>query len=207
MHTMKGKTLIRRSDIDALFDNAPQYEKKRGLNTNQAPITDFYTMEGIKAKYSVKENWVFKIVKQKRIPRTTRNGKGYYSSKHIDAAFADKVADPGIKEWYSVDDIRERYNMMVSTIYCFVSDHNIPKHKKEREVYYSKYHFDLAKGTKQPVVPEWYTVEEAMTKYSLTRDQLYHYVKYHNIPKVKEGRYIKISKTHLDNIFEKPIIL
>ena len=71
--TMKGKTLIRRSDIDALFYNAPQYEKKRGLNTNQAPITDFYTMEEIKAKYSVKESWVFKIVKQKRIPRTIRS--------------------------------------------------------------------------------------------------------------------------------------
>lgn len=205
--TMKGKTLIRRSDINALFDNAPKYEKKRGLNTNQAPITDFYTMEEIKAKYSVKESWVFKTVKQKRISRTTQNGKGYYSSKHIDAAFADKVADPKIKEWYSVDDIRNRYNMMASTLYCFVSDHNIRKHKKGREVFYSKYHFDLAKEAKQPIVSEWYSAEEAMIKYNLTRDQIYHYVKYHIIPKVKDGRYIKITKSHLDNIFEKPIIL
>jgi len=41
-----------------------------------------------------------------------------------------------------------------------------------------------------------------MQKYNLTRDSLYHYIKYHKIPKIKEGRYIKISKPELDKLFE-----
>jgi len=35
---------------------------------------------------------------------------------------------------------------------------------------------------------------------------LYHYVRTYNIPKVKDGRYIKISKLELDKLFENKII-
>ena len=49
-------------------------------------------------------------------------------------------------------------------------------------------------------------VAEAMEKFNLTRDQLYHYAKYHNIPKVKKGKYTLISKTELDKLLEAPKI-
>ena len=52
---------------------------------------------------------------------------------------------------------------------------------------YSKKHFDIAKGVAQPDEPQYYTVAEAMAKFNLTRDQLYHYAKYHNMPQ-SEGR-------------------
>ena len=60
-------------------------------------------------------------------------------------------------------------------------------------VYYSKKHVDIAKGVAAPEEPLYYTVAEAMEKFNLTRDQLYHYAKYHNIPKVKKGKYTLIS--------------
>ena len=56
-------------------------------------------------------------------------------------------------------------------------------------------------------MPEYYTVEEAMAKYNLTRDTLYHHIRYNNVPKIKDGRYIKISKPELDAIFEQPITI
>ncbi len=45
-----------------------------------------------------------------------------------------------------------------------------------------------------------------MEKFKITRDQLYHYTKYHQIPKIKKGKYTLISKPELDNLFEDPII-
>ena len=53
-------------------------------------------------------------------------------------------------------------------------------------VYYSKKHVDIAKGVATPEEPQYYTVAEAMEKFNLTRDQLYHYAKYHNIPKSRK---------------------
>ena len=48
--------------------------------------------------------------------------------------------------------------------------------------------------------PEYYTVEEAISKYSISRDALYQYIKRYNIPTNKEGKYIKISKPELDGL-------
>lgn len=45
-----------------------------------------------------------------------------------------------------------------------------------------------------------------MEKFNLTRDQLYHYAKYHNIPKVKKGKYTFISKPELDKLLAAPKI-
>ena len=72
--------------------------------------------------------------------------------------------------------------------------------------YYSKRHFDIAKGIATPEEPQYYTIPEAMEKYNLTRDQLYNYVKYHNITRIKVGKYTKILRSELDKFFEPPKI-
>ena len=41
-----------------------------------------------------------------------------------------------------------------------------------------------------------------MERFNLTRDQLYHYVKYHNIPSIKVGKYTKILRAELDKFFD-----
>lgn len=96
--------------------------------------------------------------------------------------------------------------MSLNAIYSFVYKNAIPKKKVGITVYYSKKHFDIAKGIRQAEEPQYYTVQEAMEKFKITRDQLYHYTKYHQIPKIKKGKYTLISKPELDNLFEDPII-
>lgn len=98
-----------------------------------------------------------------------------------------------IKEWYSVEDIQEKYNLSTAAIYSFVSEQNIPRKKDGRKVLYSKKDFDIAKGYEQSQEAAYYTTEEAMQKFDLTRDALYHYV--------------KISKPDLDKLFNPQIIL
>ena len=96
--------------------------------------------------------------------------------------------------------------MTLSAIYTFVSKNAIPKKKEGIIVYYSKKHMDIAKGVAPPEEPQYYTVAEAMEKFNLTRDQLYHYAKYHNIHKVKKGKYTLISKPELDKLLAAPKI-
>lgn len=96
--------------------------------------------------------------------------------------------------------------MTTSAIYTFVYESKVPKKKEGRNTYYSKSHIDKLKTVESPIEPEYYSIPEAMGKYDMTRDQIYHYVKYHNIPKVKVGKFVKISKPDLDRILENPII-
>lgn len=200
----KGKTLIRRKDIDMLFESSATYNKR--LPQEKAPIIEFYTTAEVKEKYNVVDSWIFVVAKKHNIPRTFNRGKTYWSKKHIDNYFGKKAADPEITEWYSVQEIQDKFGMSLAAIYTLASKNAVPKKKEGIMVSYSKKHFDIAKGIAQPDEPQYYTVAEAMTKFNLTRDQLYHYAKYHNIPRVKVGKYIKISRPELDKLFEAPKI-
>ena len=201
---LKRKTIIRKRDIEALFDNASPYEKH--LPRSKQSITDFYTTAEIKEKFGVKESWIYEIAKEHNIPRIFNRGRTYWSKKHIDSYFAKKAPDTSITEWYSVAELQEKFGMTLSAIYTFVYKNVIPKRKEGKMVYYSKKHFDIAKGIATPEEPQYYTIPEAMEKYNLTRDQLYHYVKYHNIARIKVGKYTKILRSELDKFFEPPKI-
>ena len=201
---LKRKTIIRKRDIEALFDNASPYKKH--LPRSKQSITDFYTTAEIKEKFGVKESWIYEIAKEHNIHRIFNRGRTYWSKKHIDAYFAKKAPDASITEWYSVAELQEKFGMTLSAIYTFVYKNVIPKRKEGKMVYYSKKHFDIAKGIATPEEPQYYTIPEAMEKYNLTRDQLYHYVKYHNITRIKVGKYTKILRSELDKFFELPKI-
>lgn len=189
-------TIIHKSDIDSMMSSTPYVKRNRISHT---PITDFYTTAEVASKYGVNESWIFKVGKEQNIPKVFKRGKTYWSAKHFDKYFASKAADSNITEWYSVEDLTEKFRMTTSAIYSFVSRFAIPKKKIKRQVFYSKKHVDIAKGLAK-AEPEYYTTAEAMEKYNLTRDQLYHYVKWHHISKVQEGKYIKISRKELDDL-------
>ena len=89
--------------------------------------------------------------------------------------------------------------MTTTAVYTFVSNFKIPKKRIKKKV-------DIAKGIAKPNTPQYYTIKEAMAKFHVTRDQLYHYAKTYNIPKVQEGKYVKLSKKELDELFAPPTI-
>ena len=199
------KTLVRKADIEEMTSYIEQVAKDKPIK-EKVPITDFYTTAEVKEKFNVAESWIFAIAKKNTIPRTFNRGKTYWSKKHMDAYFAKKAPNPDIAEWYSTQEMQEKFGMTLSAIYTFVSKNAIPKKKEGIMVYYSKKHVDIAKGVSAPEEPQYYMVAEAMEKFNLTRDQLYHYTKYHNISKVKKGKYTLISKSELDKLLAAPKI-
>lgn len=202
-HISSRLSFIRKGDIDRMLEARP-YEQRQPKDT--IPITDFYTTAEVKEKYHVNESWIFVIAKKHNIPRTFNRGKTYWSKKHIDAYFAKKAPDPDITEWYSTQEMQEKFGMTLSAIYTFAYKNAIPKKKEGIMVYYSKKHVDIAKGIAKPEETMYYTVAEAMEKFNLTRDQLYHYVKWHHISKIKKGKYTFISRAELDKLLALPKI-
>lgn len=203
------KTLISKADIQAMFDFLTPKE-----NTSSEPaekksksLADFYTRAEIQEKFGVKDSWIYKVIAENNVLKTILRGKAYFSKSHIDRLFSARKENPEITEWYSVEDIQEKYGMTLSAIYSLVSKIGIPKRKEGPKVYYSKYHFDVAKGAKSAEDVEFISVPEAMEKYSLTRDQLYHYVKTYKITKLRCGKYVKLNAKELEALFNPEIRL
>ncbi len=201
-HLSTRITLIKREDIGVMLDNN---QEKRIKQTKQ-PLTEFYTTAEILSKFAISESGLYKIAKSENLPKVFQRGKSYWSKKHIDVYFAKKAADESITEWYSVADMKEKFDMTATAVYTFVSNFKIPKKRIKNEVLYSKRHVDIIKGVAEPDAPKYYTMKEAMAKFHVTRDQLYHYTKTYHIPKVQEGKYVKLSKKELDDLFAPPTI-
>ena len=203
------KTLISKADIQAIFDFLTPKETESSESTERKAksISDFYTRAEIREKYGVKDSWIYKVVAENNVPKTILRGKAYFSKSHIDLLFSARKENPEITEWYSVEDIQSKYGMTLSAIYSLVSKIGIPKRKEGSKVYYSKYHFDVAKGAKSAEDVEFISVADAMEKYSLTRDQLYHYVKTYKITKLRCGKYVKLNAKELAELFNPKIEL
>lgn len=200
----KGKTLICRASLSSLFEGTHQY--KMLPTKEKEPITEFYTSKEVQEKYGVSNSGMYKIAEREGWPKTQSRGKTLWSRSHVDRYFASQQPKEEINEWYTVADIQAKYGMTLSAIYTLVSKEGIPKKKQGNYVMYSKYHFDLAKGQVAPKEPEYYTYPEAMAKYNLTRDQLHHYLKYHNITREKKGKYTLILRSELDSLLGSPEI-
>lgn len=203
------KTLISKADMHAMFDFLTPRETSpiESSEKKSKSLADFYTRADIREKYGVKDSWIYKVVAENNVPKTIIRGKAYFSKSHIDRLFSARKDNPIITEWYSVEDIQSIYGMTLSAIYCLVSKLGIPKKKEGSKVYYSKYHFDVAKGAKSAEDIEFISVAEAMEKYSLTRDQLYHYVKTYKITKLRNVKYVKLNTKELEALFNPKIEL
>ena len=196
-------TFVRKADIERMFEGHI-YTKK--VKPERKPITEFYTTKEIQEKFGVSEAWVFKLAKEKKIPKVLHHGKTYWSKQHVEKHFAKHIENNSIVEWYSVQDMMEKFNMTTSAVYCFVSKFNIPKKKIKTSVYYSKQHVDAAKGINEPPKEEFYTMKEAVQHFGMTEDQIYKYAKKAKVSKHMEGRIVLMNKRELDAALAPPSI-
>lgn len=196
-------TIISKDDVDAMLSSMDY--RKTSLPAS-LPITDFYTTKEIMDRYDVSESWVYEVGKDKAIPKVFQRGRTYWSKKHVDKAFKKEDTYKSITEWYSVCDIKSKFKLSTDAVYRLASEYMVPRKKINREVVYSKRHIDIAMGIATPESLEYYTMPEAMEKYHMTRDQIYHYVRSRKIFKVQVGKYVKISKKELDQALAPPII-
>ena len=137
------KSLIRRADIELMMKTKP-YE--RIMPKEDFDITEYYTAEEIAQKYKVNAKWVWTYTRQHKVPKVRIRQFNYYSKKHIDAAFAKYEVDSDLTEWYTPEDIQEKYGMTRVAIRSHVYRNNIPSKKEHGQIYYSKLHFDLSKS-------------------------------------------------------------
>ena len=189
------KSIIRRTDIELMLKTKP-YE--RIIPKDDFDITEYYTAEQIAEKYKVKPKWVWTYTRENNIPKVKI--RHYYSKKHIDAAFAKYKTDEALTEWYTPEEIQEKYGMTRVAIRSQVYRNNIPSKKEHGQIFYSKIHFDLSKSSEQESTAEYYTVQEAMKKYNLSRDSVYGVLQFHEIKREKKGRYVRFLKVDFDHV-------
>ena len=163
-------SFIRRADIELLLKSKP-YE--RVMSKVEFDIAEYYTAEEIAQKYKVNTKWVWTYTREYNVPKVKIRQFNYYSKKH---------------------------GMSPVAIRSHVYRNNIPSKKEHGQIFYSKLHFDLSKQTAEDNASEYYTVQEVMKKYNLTRDSVYGILQFHEIKREKKGRFVRFLKVEFDHV-------
>lgn len=223
---MNRKIFIRKSDLELLFEHhAPyvvthterkskQFSKQKAeshvVNTPQKSAIvstsppsdgDWYTASEVCDKYDMTRTAVYSLVYEYGVPKVKSGNATYYAKSVIDTLLSCRKPDSSITEWYSMEDIKRLYGLEQGYVSNLIYKNPIPKMRRGNKGYYSKEHFDALMAAKFPR-PEYYTTEEAMAKFGIGRDSLYHHIKRNGIHTIREGRYIKIPKAEIDQLFK-----
>ena len=190
-------SIIRKADIELMLKTKP-YESIRPKDTFD--VTEYYTAEQIAEKYKVNTKWVWTYTREHDIPKVRIRQFNYYNKKHIDAIFAKYKTDDALTEWYTPEEIEEKYGMTRVAIRSHVYRNNIPSKKEHGQIFYSKLHFDLSKKITEDDSSEYYTVQDAMKKYNLTRDSVHGILQFHEIRREKKGRFVRFLKVEFDHV-------
>ena len=129
---------------------------------------------------------------ERLVAKNDFNISEYYTAKY--------AVDSDLTEWYTPEEIQEKYGMTRVAIRSQVYRNNIPSKKEHGQIFYSKLHFDLSKSSEQESKAEYYTVKEAMEKFKLSRDSVYGILQFHQINREKNGRFVRFLKVEFDRV-------
>lgn len=168
-----------------------------------APIvkdTDLISVKEALEKYNISLTWFYHKIKSIKLSPTLINGIAYYDAKKLKKLLYIKQFNE-IKEWYSVTEIVEKFNLKRTRIYEILSDNkDIPRKRVGKDILISQKHWDDFRGVSMQENEEYYSISEATQLYNIKQSYLYDIIREHNIPKVKRGHYIYIEKEPLDQI-------
>lgn len=218
----KGKfTLINKEEFDAIMRNRSKDGHivkntstedatidallKRKEDEKQARIPAGYvSIQQIAEKYAMTVKHVQKITCSMAIKeKKSIGGYNYFLSEVIEKAFAKYEANPWVKLWISAKDMEEHYMMTPEARRSFAYRHKIPTKQVKGKVFYSKEAIDKVKSDDFESRDKYYSVEEIMERYGVTRSTVYSKVKYYTVGKVHKAQFSFFNKEDIDRIFEK----
>lgn len=140
-------TLIRKKDIEALFEDIEPYEV---LTTGERKqIDEWYTIDEVTERYGLLRHRIRKIINAEGIPTKKAGTRTLIAKARIDAYFRRKGFDSTLSnfsEWITTPEAMEKYNMTEQGVRVFVSRYTIPKKRINGKLYYSKQHIDKLKN-------------------------------------------------------------
>lgn len=195
---IRGRTFIRRADIDRMFDNAPDYRKRRNAR-GRKPVSQHYTMRQIMERYNISKKMVMARCEKYQVAKFYQGRNVYYGKEDVEKYFKDVIVDFNRADYYTIEEIKGRYGMSHGAVLSFVMRHRIPRIVHGKERFYSKLHIDNLKGVNNGVTdPNYYTTAEIIEKYHLTKDQVSYMLKTYRISRLKVGKYNRISRIEFD---------
>lgn len=136
-------------------------------------------------------------VKKKRDVSKTKNEPIELTSKTNEEKDLDCII-----EFYTAAELAKKFGYSKSAIHKIAATKNIPKTTKNGVHLYSKKHFDKELSSRQvnDSITEWYTVEEVMSNYTMSKNAVYSLTSDHSVTKKNQAGKTLYAKSEIDAI-------
>ena len=116
-------------------------------------------------------------------------------------AFAKYEVDSDLTEWYTPEEIQEKYGMTRVAIRSQVYRNNIFHPRRSMGRYSTQSSTSTSRRVpSRRAKAEYYTVKEAMEKFKLSRDSVYGILQFHQMNREKNGRFVRFLKVEFDRV-------
>ena len=123
----RGKTIIRRSDIEKLFDEAPSYKKRGNIQKGKKNQNDYYSLKEMMEKFKISKRTVFRRCEQFGIPQIIEGRRTFWKKTDVDVHFAELLVQYDLKDWYNAQQIEDIYGMKCAALKKYALRHNVPR--------------------------------------------------------------------------------
>ena len=196
---LKGKTIIRRSDLERMFDDAPNYKRR---SYGRKEVLQYYTMSDIVERYNISRKAAKGRLIRMGIQPIYEGRNTFYNKNAVEINFAELLEEIHLENYYTTEQIMEKYAMTKGAVLSFVQRHNIPRINRLKKVYYAKSHIDSMKGNGYTIDPEYYTYEEILKKFNFSKDQASYYVNTYHVDSFKRGKFTMVSRVDFDKVMQ-----
>lgn len=206
--------------------DAERKAKRRGLQIKNAEIVDInkpylnsspiinykeiLSLQEAADYMGVGKTTAYRYCVEKKLRCVKINRKIFIRKEDIHAVFdtaedyevAKQQPRKPITEFYTAREIAEKYNCTKDAVHRYCQSRRVPTIKRGQYYYYSKSHVDKLYALKEPVseINEWYSTQEIMDIYCMTKSAVYSLTSENAVPKKNDNGRACYSKSHIDTL-------
>jgi len=199
----RGKTIIRRSDIEKLFDNAPSYKKRGNMQKGKNTQNEYYSLKEMMEKFKISKTTVSRRCEQFGIPKIVEGRRTFWRKEDVDVHFKELLVQYDLKDWYNAQQIEDIYGMKRSALNKYALRHNVPRIQFQNVTYYSKNHIDNLKRLATMPDENYYTVQDIVKNSCFSKFQVRYYAKNEKLKVKRVNRLLLILKKDWDAFVTK----
>lgn len=203
---LPGVTVISRSALRAILadDVSLRVRTKASIEVasekhNDVLNGDYMTIPEAAGEYGVKLGVMQHYLRSSDLKFIMYRNTRFYKRTEVDRLVRRRIKEshPEITQWYSVEDILNKFKLPKSRFEWHIYKHPIPKRKEGGYTYYSKTHVDQVFGYLLEQ-DKYYSTDDILEKYGIDKRKTAKLVQRFDLPKISAGGRILIEKEPFD---------
>lgn len=165
------------------------------------PKGDYVSVQEAMEAFGMNRAHLYRWTKDTDIQSVTYKGKAYYKLSELKAIILPNLQEE-ISDWYTVEEIMQKFGLSKQYVYDLVSELQIPKRRRGKNSLISRFDWDRARGLEGTELDMYYTLTQISKKYNCRKNDIMAYARRWNVPTMLKDKLRLYQKEGIDHMFD-----